>query len=139
MSEKDALDKLIIDEEENPNVELLAELVLKYLKFSKKTGEIIFNEEFYNLMELQKILVYLLGRKVITIKKIKGDFDEKITQKEIENTLGIKGSSVRKYVSVDFKNIVKSENKKYFIPNYNLYKCKEKLKENGRANSKKKN
>src|SRR3989339_1207866 len=110
METKDALDKLIVDEEENPNIELLAELVLKYLRFDKKTGEIIFNEEFYKLMGLQKILVYLLGRKIIIIKNLQKDFDEKINQKEIENILGIKGSSVRKYISVDLKNIVKSEN-----------------------------
>lgn len=139
METKDALDKLIVDEEEAPSLKLLAELILRYLKFNKKSGEIIFNEEFYKLTELQKILVYLLGRKVIVIKRLQKDFDEKITPKEIENILGIKGSSVRKYISVDLKNLAKAESKKYFIPNYNLYKCKEKLKENGKSNLKRKN
>jgi len=76
-------------------------------------------------------LVYLLGRKVISIKKLSKDFEEKISQKEIEHFLGIKGSSIRKYVSVDLKSVLKSEGKKYFVPNYNLYKCKEKLEKNG--------
>ncbi len=136
MTEKDALDKLIVDENENPNIELLAEIVSKYLRFIK-SGEIIFEKEFYKLKDWQKILIYFLGRKVIFIKELQKDFDEKINQKEVEEILGIKGSSVRKYISVDLKGLVKQENKKYFVPNYNLYKCKEKLELNGKPNNRK--
>jgi hypothetical protein len=139
METKDALDKLIVDEEENPNVELLAELVLKFLKFDKKTGEIIFNKEFSKLKDGQKILIYLLGRKVIFIKKLQKNFDEKIAPKEITDAIGGNLAKNRVYLTRELKGILKSEKGKHFVPNYNLYKCKEKLEENGRTNSKKKN
>lgn len=130
--DEDALDKLIVNEDESLDIDLLAKLILPYLRFDKISGEMIFNKEFYSLKELQKFLVYLLGRKVVLIKKLKNDFDEKISSKEIEKEIGIKGATVRKYVSINLKEIVKSEKGKYFIPNYNLYKCQEKLQENGK-------
>ncbi len=126
--EKDPLDKLIVDEDENPNAELLAELVSPYFRFSKNSGEIIFNEEFYKLKDWQKVLIYLLGRKVIFIKKLQKDFNEKISPKEISECLNIPQKSITKYASKELKDIIKSEKGKYFVPNYNLYKCKEKLK-----------
>jgi len=126
MTEKDALDKLVLDEDENPNIDLLAEIVSKYLRFTK-SGEIIFEKEFYELKDWQKVLVYILGRKVIFIKKLQNDLDEKISYKEISKQLGLKESSVTKYASKELKSIIKSEKGKYFVPNYNLHKCKEKL------------
>ena len=132
MSEKDALDKLIVNEDENPNTDLLAEIISKYLRFTT-LGEIIFEKEFYQLKELQKFIVFLLARKVILIKKLKKDFEEKMSYKEISEELGIKPATLRKYVSRDLKNIIKSDKGKYFIPNYNLFKCKEKLGFNGKS------
>ena len=129
--EKDALDKLIVDEDENPNVDLLAEIISKYLRFTK-SGEIIFEKEFHKLTDLQKFIVFLLGRKGILIKNLQKDFDEKIHADEISEGLGIKSATLRKYVSHDLKNIIKSNKGEYFIPNYNLHKCKEKLQRNGK-------
>jgi uncharacterized protein with HEPN domain len=132
MVEKDALDKLIVDEEENPDIDLLAEMITKYLKFTK-SGEIILNKEFYKLSDLQKFILFLLGRKGILIKKLKKDFNEKVPAGEISKVLGIKETTIRKYVSSDLRDIVSSDNGKYFIPNYNLYRCKEKLEKNGKS------
>jgi len=137
MNEQDALDKLIVDENENPDINLLAKIISEYIRFDKKTGEIIFQKEFYGLKDLQKFLIFLLGRKTILIKKLKDSFNEKISPKEISEVLGIKAATLRKYVSSDLKNIVKSEDGKYFVPNYNLYKCEEKLAKNGKSNNKK--
>jgi hypothetical protein len=126
MTEKDALDKLIIDEEENPDISMLAEIISGKILLIK-TGELNFEKEFFKLRDSQKILIYLLGRKAIVIKKLKEGFSEKITSKEIAESIGIPYKSVSKYLSVDLKHIIKSENGKYFVPNYNLYKCREKL------------
>jgi len=133
MSEKDALDKLIVDEEENPDKELLANLVCSYLKFDKKSGKIMFEGNFYKLKEWQKFLVFILGRKVVLIKNLQKEFDEKISPKEASEILGMKAPTLRKYVSADLKGIVKSEKGKYYIPNYNLHKCKEKLDKDGKS------
>ncbi len=126
MTEKDALDKLIVSEDETPDIDLLAEIILKYLRFTK-SGEIIFEKEFYNLKDWQKFLVYLLGRKVVSIKKLQKEFNENISPKEISNSLGMPSNSITKYASTDLKGLIKSDKGKYFIPNYNLHKCKEKL------------
>lgn len=135
MNKQDALDKLIVDEDENPNINLLAEIVSEYLRFTN-AGEIIFEKKFYSLKELQKFIIFLLGRKAISIKKLQKDFEEKVNSKDISQELGIKSATIRKYVSKDLKDLIKSDKGKYFIPNYNLYKCKEKL-SNGKSNNKK--
>lgn len=132
MVEKDALDKLIIDEDENPDSGVLANLISKYLRFGKKSGEVIFNEEFSKLKDWQKILVYLLGRKGIVVKKLREKFSEKISPKDLSKEFGIPPKSISSYVSRELKGIIKAENGEYFIPNYNLYKCEEKLKEDGK-------
>ncbi|MCD6092453.1 MAG: hypothetical protein J7J38_00340, partial [Candidatus Aenigmarchaeota archaeon] len=118
MTEKDPLDKLIVDESENPNISLLAGLVSPYLRFDKKSGEIIFNEEFYKLKDWQKVLIYLLGRKVIFVKKLQKDFDEKITPKKISEILNIESKHIRTYASRELKGLIKSEKGKYSVPNY---------------------
>jgi len=127
----DALDKLIVDENGDTNLDLLYEIVSKYLKFTR-TGEIIFEKEFYNLKDWHKILIYLIGRKVILIKKLQQAFDEKISPKDISEVLKIPSKSITKYYSRELKRIIKSEKGKYYVQNYNLYKCKEVLGDNGR-------
>jgi hypothetical protein len=130
MPEKDALDKLIVSESEVGNLDLLASLVKSYLQFIKETGEIIPNKEFYKLKDWKKLLIYLLGRKVIFIKKLNKDFIEEVTPKEIEDIFGVKSKSITKYAAVELKGIIKSDKGKYKIPNYNLFKCEEILKKN---------
>jgi len=123
----DALDKLIVDESESLDINLLASLVSNYLKFTKE-GEMIFEKYFYELKDWQKLLIYLLARKAILVKKLQKNFEEKISPAEISRLLGIKAPTIRKYVSKDLKGIIKSENGKYFVPNYNLFKCEKILK-----------
>jgi hypothetical protein len=126
----DALDKLIVDGE-NLNLDLLADIIFEYLRFDKKTGEIMLNEKFYKLKDLQKILIYLLGRKVVVIKKLQENFEEKISPKDISNIIGGDLAKYRVYLTRELKDIVKSDKGKYFVPNYNLNKCNEKMQKNG--------
>ena len=138
MTKPDALDKLIIDEDKSPDIEILAEIITENLKFTK-SGEIIFERKFYELKDWQKTLIYLLARKVILLKKLKSNFDEKVSYKEIAKLFGLKEASVRKYISKELKGIVKTEKGQYFIPNYNLYKCKEQIIKNERKTISKRN
>ena len=123
----DALDKLIVDESASIDTNLLASLVSNYLKFTKE-GEIIFEKDFYKLKDCRKILIYLLGRKIVFIKKLKQDFKEEVAPSEIEDQIGIPSKSITKYSSVELKGIIKSEKGKYRIPNFNLLKSEEFLK-----------
>ena len=127
METKDALDNLIVDDNKAADINLLASLISRYLKFTKE-GEIIFEKEFYKLKDYQKILTFLLGRKVISIKKLKSDFREKIAPKEMGEILGIPSKSITKYFSVELKSIVKNDKREYGVPNYALHKCEEILK-----------
>jgi hypothetical protein len=123
----DALDNLIVNESESLDLVLLASLVQNYLKFTKE-GEMFFERDFYKLKDWQKVLIYLLGRKVILIKKLKKEFIEEVSPKEIEDLLGIKSKSITKYASVELKGILKSNKGEYRIPNYSLFKCEDILK-----------
>lgn len=125
--DKDPLEKFIVDERESLDLELLASLIDGFMKFTKE-GEIIFEESFSKEKGYKKILLYLLGRKVISIKKLKKDFKEESKPAEIAQDIGVPQGSVTKGLSRDLKKITKSENGAHKIPPYNLYKCKEVLK-----------
>lgn len=127
MSSTGPLDSLIVDEKEAIDTDLLASTIRGVIKFTKD-GEIIFEKKFYELKGYKKILIYLLGRKVIIIKKLKESFSEEVTPKDIADILGIPPKSITKYASIELKGIIKSEKGKYKVPNYNLHKCSEVLK-----------
>lgn len=131
----DALDKLIVDEKESLDVELLAELVRGYLRFTKE-GEIIFEKEFSKLKDYQKVMVYLLGRKVVFVKKLNQNFKEEVSYKDISKLFGIKESSIRKYASLELKGIIRAKKGNYKIPTFNLLKCEEIFKKQNASSSK---
>ena len=131
----DALDKLIVDEKESLDTELLAKLVQGYLRFTKE-GEIIFEREFSNLKDYQKVMVYLLGRKVVFVKKLKQNFKEEVSYKDISKLFGIKEPSVRKYASLELKGIIRTKGGNYEIPNFNLSKCEGILRKQNAGSSK---
>jgi len=123
----DALDKLIVDEKETVDMDLLASIVRDFLKFTKE-GEIFFEKNFFDLKDWQKLLIYLLGRKVVFVKNLKKDFKEEVSPSEIKELLKIPPKSTTKYASVELKGIIKSDKGNYKIPNFNLFKCQEVLK-----------
>lgn len=123
----DPLDKLIVDEEGAMDSSLLASLITGSIRLSKD-GEIIFDRPFFKQNDWKKIMLYLLARKAIFIKKLKRDFQEDVKPKEISEILNIPKNSVTKFLSRDLKGITKSEKGAHKIPNYNLYKCEEVLK-----------
>ena len=126
MAGKNVLDKLIVDEDEDPNYDILASLIEKNLKFTKE-GEFIYEKEFNKSQSWKKIMIYLLGRKVVFIKELKKDFKEQVTPKDISDEIGIPQKSVCKFLSTELKGITKSQNGSHFIPNYNLHKCEDLL------------
>jgi len=131
---KDPLDKFIIDEAETLDKELLANLMDSSFKLTKG-GEFVFYKQFYKKPGWEKILRFLVGRKIILTKKLKKDFKEEIKPKEISETLGIPKKTVTKFLSNELKGLTKSEKGAHKIPNYNLHKCEEILKKNVKANS----
>ncbi len=125
-TEKDPLDKLIVDENQSIDSDLLASLIEDFMQFTKD-GEFIFTEKFFKESDWKKVLFFLLGRKVIFIKSLKDGFKEEIQPKDISDLLVIPPKSITRILSTELKGITKSTKGSHKIPNYNLHKCKEVL------------
>ncbi len=125
---EDPLDKLIVEKDANNfSLDLLASTLQNFVKFTKE-GEIIFDGTFYALPEWKKIIIYLLSRKVISIKKLIPEFEEGVAPKEISEIMGVASKSVSRDLATKLKTLVRNENSKYKIPNYNIQKSAEMLK-----------
>lgn len=123
----DPLDKFIVDEEKSPNLEALANSVDGYIRVSKQ-GTVLYDKKFYKLPKTKRIVLYLLSRKIISIKNLKPSFSENVESKDIGEEIGVEYEDVRKNLSGNLKGIVKNEEGKWFVPNYNLHKCEDMMK-----------
>ncbi len=123
----DPLDRFIVDAEEGPDLGLLAAIIDGYLRFTKD-GAIIYEKKFHQLKEHEKLVMCLLGRKIIKIKNLVPDFKEEIKPKEIFDITGIKPKSITGYLCRQLKGVTKSIKGAHYIPNYNIYKCAELMK-----------
>ncbi len=127
MSE-DPLDKLIVEKDADEiSLEVLASMLQGFVRFTKE-GEIIFDSLFHKQPEWKRIIIYLLSRKVISIKKLIKEFEECASSREIAELTGIAQTSVSRELSTKLKTVAKNETGKYKIPNYNIHKCAEMFK-----------
>ncbi len=124
---KDALDELIVDENQSIDTNLLASLLKDRLVPSKE-GNISYNTSFYQFPEWKRMLLFILIRKAIVIKGLKS-IKEKATYKEVAEGAFIPITSVPRTHLRNLKGIVLKDKEGYFVPNYNLIKCKLKLEE----------
>ncbi len=119
------IEDLIVDEEEIGE-KLLYELLEKYIRIGEKSKSLIFNPEFDSLKIDDKIIVYLLGKKVL--KLLNFSDEEKASPKDISNDTGINYDTIKPQISALARNkILGKEDRKYFVPNYNLNIIKERL------------
>ena len=125
MVERDELDELIVDENQGPDKRVIKDMLKNYLTISKE-GKIGFEENYFKQKQTMKIIQFLLGKKVISIKKLGGLSKEKVRPKEISENTYINHNTVRRVLTQDLKNFIKKDKEGYFIPNYNLFKIKEK-------------
>jgi len=126
---KDALDELIVEEEKGADVDLLADILKNYLRLSK-SGEILFESNFYDLTEFKKAMLFILSRKAIFVKKLNNKMKECVTQKEISEKAFIPHKNVSKVIKRLKNFVIEKEKGCYIILNYNLIKCKKFLEEN---------
>lgn len=124
--EKDELDELIVDENQEPNKALIRDLIKSSLTISKN-GDIGFEENYFKQKETIKIIQFLLAKKVIVIKKLGKLQKEKLQPKEISESTYVNHNTVKRALTCDLKEFVKKEKEGYFIPNYNLFKIKDKF------------
>jgi len=123
MNEKrDPLDDIIVDEDQSMDRTLLAEMLKQEVKITKQ-GEICFDGKYHAYKQWEKIILYLLARKVRAIKKISNS-KEGASLKEIEEGTMIPSKSVSRAFNHNLKGILKKDKSFYSIPNYNLSRCK---------------
>jgi len=118
----DSLEDLFVEEEEALDLDALRSILVNYVKLSKEGG-IFPLPGFETLSAEQKILTYLLAKKVL---KLKINLDELTAPKEIQESVGLpKGTVNPKLTGLADRRLVQNVKGKYFIPNYAVNKVKE--------------
>ena len=127
MNEEKNLEKLFIDEEEVSR-DLLYDILAPYIRFSKKTNDIIPTRDFLKLKTDQKILVTLAAIKALFVLGKRDD--DKIAPKELEKLTGIKGNTLRPVLKnlYDQRIILKDPEGGYYLPPMSIPTVKDMLK-----------
>jgi hypothetical protein len=126
----DALDELIVDTKARPDLDLLANILKDNIQLTTD-GNLNFSEDFHKYPDWKKVMLYMLGRKAIVIKKLSKEIKEESMPAEIGKYILVSGDTVGKRIARELKRIVVKNKGGYFIPNYNLLKCKELLEKKG--------
>jgi DNA-binding MarR family transcriptional regulator len=114
---------LFVNESQPLDKELLSKTLKPFIQLTEK-GDISFKEEFFHLTPKEKIVVYILVKKVLKEAKIIDE--EMIGVKVISDYTGIAygtvGRNLRELVK---EGILKQDKNKYYFPNYSLFKVKD--------------
>lgn len=122
MNEKDELDELFVDKNEPVDKKILVEILKPFVTIDSE-GVISFSQEFNKLKESKKVLVYLLCKKAMVLRGIKG-INEPSKQSEVMEKAMVSKSNAKNALFTLYKGIVKKDGEGYIIPNYNLLKTK---------------
>lgn len=117
------LEDLLIDSDTTVDPSMLLGLLQPYTRINKNTNRILLTPEGMKVSSKIKVLLYLLTRKALRLlglidmekaspKEIRENFDNEIP----ENTVYI---SVKRLTD---SGLLRNENSKYFIPDFNLHK-----------------
>lgn len=125
MPEEDnnAYDELFVDDVEPQNIVL--DSVKPFLRFTDK-GDIVEQDDFYELNGKQQVLVLILGTKVLEAKDIRDQ--EGLRVAELVELTGMGESSVEGYVYGTLSDVVESDDGRIFVPNYRVRDAARELK-----------
>lgn len=122
MEEKDELDELFVDESETIDKQTLRDILEGRVQLTR-AGEIHFLPACDKLGAKPKILLYLLGKKALSVKL---DSTELSSPKEIHENTGLPEGTVYPYLrDLEKLHLVSSQDGEYFVPNYAIPKIKE--------------
>jgi len=104
---------------------LVAKILSHFLKIDRDSCTIVPNEKWQELNNELKIILFLIARKAMKLRGLPID-NEGATPFEIGEEIGLKGGSVRPKLKslLDQKIINKTDDARYFVPNYSLTKIK---------------
>jgi len=118
MNNNDPLASLLVSESQSIDKVGLAQLLSPYLLINKESKSLDFSGGFWELPNAEKILLVLAGVKA---RSLILNTEDKITPSEIiKMDIAPEGS-----VKITLKNLlgskdIKSENSRYYLPNYKL-------------------
>ena len=113
---KEIFKDLFVDEEEM-YYDILSRILKPFVQLGKKTADVYFTEQGEELTNNDKIVVYLLAKKVLSILgKIEGDGG--LSPSEIANNTRINRNTIGVQLKrLKDKGLILKEKKKYYIPN----------------------
>ncbi len=121
MSDEENFDDLFVEKNELLDKKVVKGILKDYVELTKE-GDIFLKEPFHKLSNEKKIFVLLLARKVLSLTVGK---EELTAPKEIQDITGMpRGSCNPKLTELEEKRFLKSENGKYFVPNYAISKIR---------------
>lgn len=127
-----------IDEESNPlmglfedraeaiDLDTLAATLKGLVRLFSDTREIVTTSSWDKLNLQQKILTFMLAKKVFTLTKVQDEADEGVSPADIEAETGLKGGSIRPTISklVDARLIrLDKQTGKYIVPQFAVSKA----------------
>jgi len=126
MNTNDPLNKLLVSESQTIDKTELSNLLSPYILINKETKSLDFIGNFWKLPNSEKILIILAGVKA---KNLIFGIEDRISPSEIiKMEVAPEGS-----IKITLKNLldskeIKSENSKYYLPNYKISQVVERLK-----------
>lgn len=118
------LDELFVSGKE-VDQEVVANILSPFLKVDRDSCAIVPNEQWLELNNELKIVLFLVARKAMKFRGLAID-NEGALPSEIEKETGVKGGSVRPKLKELFEQriINRTDDARYFVPNYSLVKIK---------------
>ncbi len=123
----DELDAIFVDKNEQVDKKLIVDILKDFITIDGE-GVINFLEPYSSLKDYQKALIYLASKKAKMLRGIITEDKEGAGPKEISDSAFISESSAKMCVLRDLKGIVKKINGGYIIPNYNMRRVLEVIK-----------
>lgn len=120
----DQLDDLFVSGKE-VDQELVVKILTPFLRIDKDSCSIVPSERWLELSNELKVLLFLVARKAMKLRGLAIDYEGALPA-ELEKETGLKGGSIRPRLKDLFerKIINRTEDARYFVPNYSLTKIK---------------
>ncbi len=118
------LDELFVSGKE-VDQELVANILSPFLKIDRDSCAIVPNEQWLELNNELKIILFLVARKAMKFRGLAID-NEGALPSEIERETGVKGGSVRPKLKelLEQRIINKTDDGRYVVPSYSFSKIK---------------
>ena len=127
MNEEDILDEIFVDKNQPVDKKVLVDILSGYVTIDKE-GIINFSETYDNLVGHKKVLIYFCSKKAMMLRNI-DETKEPASQSEVSDRAHVTIDIAKNAIHRKYKKLLKKEGEGYIIPNYNLRKVKEIVKE----------